>query len=394
LLALLIYRSKIFLTSEFTYTHLSPLFQQQLSQLLPLYLNQQKEEQKNMLALLFEEKFRQMIEKNAHNNQSLLEKFGHLQQNVGQELFNMSEKINLNVDQKLLLINNKVQESLNTGFKNNNETFQGLIARLAKIDEAQKKIEMLSTNVVSLQDVLTDKKSRGIFGEVQLHQILSKVFGEKNDAVYKLQFTLSNHLTVDSMLFLPKPTGNLAVDSKFPLENYRRMYDSMLSDEERKLATKEFKGNVKKHIDDISRKYIIAGETSEQAIMFLPAEAIFAEIHAYHPDIIEYAQEKKVWPASPTTFMAMLTTIQVVLNNIERSKYTHVIHQELNKLSDEFGRYKKRWDSLASHIETVSKDVSEIRTTTDKITNRFHKISNVKFDDYITQDKLDMINDE
>jgi DNA recombination protein RmuC len=161
------------------------------------------------------------------------------------------------------------------------------------------------------------------------------------------------------------------------------MFDSSLSEMEKKEVTRDFKGNLKKHIDDISSKYIIKDETADQAVLFLPAEAIFAELYAYHGDVIEYAHQKRVWITSPTTFMAMLTTVQVVLNNIERSKYTNVIHQELNKLADEFSRYKKRWDNLATHIETVSKDVKEIHTTTEKITTRFNQISDVKIDNLL-----------
>jgi DNA recombination protein RmuC len=292
----------------------------------------------------------------------------------------MNEKMTKDMQVKLDEISDRVRENLDQGFKKTNETFNSVIERLAKIDEAQKKIESLSTNVVSLQDILTDKKSRGIFGEVQLNQILSSVFGDKNDKVYKLQHKLSNNSQCDSILFLPEPTGSIVVDSKFPLENFRRMFDVNFTDLERKEFAKDFKINLKKHIDDISSKYIIAGETADQAILFLPAEAIFAEIYAYHSDIIEYAQTKKVWLTSPTTFMAMITTIQVVIQNIERSKYTNIIHQELNKLAEEFSRYKKRWDNLASHIDTVSKDVKEIHVTTEKITSRFGQISNVQID--------------
>jgi DNA recombination protein RmuC len=236
---------------------------------------------------------------------------------------------------------------------------------------------------VSLQDVLTDKKSRGIFGEVQLHQILSSVFGDKNDNIYKMQFTLSTGAICDSILFMPGAMGNIVIDSKFPLENYRKMIDLNFTELERKEFTKEFKINVKKHVNDISEKYIIPGETTDQAILFLPAEAIFAEINAYHHDIISHAQSKRVWLVSPTTFMATLTTIQVVIQNVERSKYTNIIHQELNKLGDEFGRYKVRWDKLAQHIDTVSKDVKDIHTTTEKLTNRFGQISNVEIDHLI-----------
>jgi DNA recombination protein RmuC len=292
----------------------------------------------------------------------------------------MNEKINKDLQLKLNEISDRVKENLDQGFKKTNETFNNVVERLAKIDEAQKKIESLSANVVSLQDVLTDKKSRGIFGEVQLTQVLNAVFGDKNDKVFQLQYKLPNGTICDSIIFLPEPTGSLVVDSKFPLENFRRMFDASYTDAERKEFVKDFKTNLKKHIDDIATKYIIRDVTADQAVLFLPAEAIFAELYAYHGDIIEYAHQRKVWITSPTTFMAMITTVQVVLNNIERSKYTNVIHQELNRLADEFSRYKKRWDALASHIDTVSKDVKEIHITTGKITDRFEHISEVKID--------------
>ncbi len=306
-----------------------------------------------------------------------------MREKMALELTNTNEKLTKSMQDKLNEISDRVRENLDQGFKKTNETFTSVIERLAKIDEAQKKIESLSTNVVSLQDVLTDKKSRGIFGEVQLHQILSSVFGEKNDNVYKLQYSLSTGVICDSIIFMPGTMGNIVVDSKFPLENYRKMIDLNFTELERKEFTKEFKANVKKHINDISEKYIIHGETTDQAILFLPAEAIFAEINAYHHDIISHAQGKRVWLVSPTTFMATLTTIQVVIQNVERSKYTNIIHQELNKLGEEFGRYKIRWDKLAQHIDNVSKDVKDIHTTTEKITNRFGQISNVQIDNLI-----------
>ncbi len=290
------------------------------------------------------------------------------------EMSLQSEKLTEKVESKLNDISQKVQESLSDGLKQTTKTFVGIMERLGRIDEAQKKIEQLSTNVVSLQDVLTDKKTRGIFGEVQLTQLLVSVFGEGKNCPYALQQTLSNRAIADAVLFLPDPIGTIAVDSKFPLENYRRLVDPRLAPTERKEAATKFKKNVKKHIDDIAGKYILEGETSDQAILFLPAEAIFAEIHAHHPELIEHAQKKRVWCTSPTTFMAVLTTLQVTLNNMERSKYADVIHQELEKLGREFVRYRDRWNKLAQHIETVSKDVKEIHVTTDKISERFGEI--------------------
>jgi len=385
----------------------------QLEVIIQQRFENQKEVTRLQVSEIIEEKFKRITGEQSKTSQDLIEKFGNFQhvltqqlvavnekltqemvgmnnkmtvelvgmkEKMAQELVVMNEKITKSMQEKLNEISDRVRENLDQGFKKTNETFTSVIERLAKIDEAQKKIESLSTNVVSLQDILTDKKSRGIFGEVQLNQILHSVFGDKNDKVYKIQHKLSNGTICDSILFLPEPTGNIVVDSKFPLENFRRMFDLNFTELERREFSKDFKVNLKKHIDDISHKYIIPGETTDQAILFLPAEAIFAEIYAYHSDIIDYAQTRKVWLTSPTTFMAMITTIQVVIQNIERSKYTNVIHQELNKLADEFGRYKKRWDNLATHIDTVSKDVKEIHTTTEKITTRFSQISEVKID--------------
>ena len=311
------------------------------------------------------------------NNQGLTLNINRFKDEFKKSVNDDFEALNRKIEGRLDLMNAKVEERLAKGFEETTKTFGSVLERLGKIDEAQKKIEALSSNVVSLQDILTDKKSRGIFGEVQLYQILASVFGEKNDRTYQKQYKLSNNTMVDAMLFTPEPIGNIAIDSKFPLENYRKMYDSELTNEERINARKEFVGNLKKHIDDISEKYIIRNETSDQAIMFLPAEAIFAEINAYHTDVIDYAYRKNVRIASPTTLISVLTTIQMILTNIEREKYASVIQEELGKLHEEFGRYEKRWKALEKDIEKVTKDVKEITTTSNKISKRFTEISNV-----------------
>lgn len=299
---------------------------------------------------------------------------------VNQQLQADFAKLNERIEFNLLRINDKVNERLDQSFNKTNETFQNILVRLAKIDEAQKKIESLSTDIVSLQNLLSDKKSRGTFGEVQLYQIMASVFGEKNDRIYETQYKLSNGTIVDAMLHAPLPMGDLPIDSKFPLENYQRMMDRTLGESERQMAEKQFKQDVKKHIDDIFNKYVTPEETADQAVLFLPAEAIFAEINAYHPDLVAYSQRKRVWLVSPTTFMSTLTTIQVILNNLERDQHALVIQQELNKLGDEFKRYKERWDKLSKHIDNVSKDVKEIHITTEKIGTRFDAISNVELD--------------
>lgn len=309
---------------------------------------------------------------------TLIKELSSFKNDTKDDLHNNFDKLNEKIDYRLNLINEKVNERLDVNFEKTNKTFQNVLERLSKIDEAQKKIDNLSSDIVSLQSVLTDKKSRGIFGEVNLKHIMSNVFGEKNDKIYKLQHLLPNGTIVDCALFAPEPLGLIGIDSKFPLENYQIMVDKSIDENKRKEATKQFKNDMKKHIDDISSKYIIEGVTNDQAILFLPAEAIFAEINAYHQDIIDYSYNKKVWITSPTTLISTLTTLQIIIKNLERDKYASVIQKELSLLSSEFVRYKERWDKLSKSIDTVSKDVKEIHTTTDKITKRFNSINQVE----------------
>lgn len=308
---------------------------------------------------------------------NVIKELGEFKSGVSTNLNNDFEKLNDRIEHKLNMINDHVNERLDVNFEKTNKTFISVLERLSKIDEAQKKIDSLSTDILSLQSILTDKKTRGIFGEVNLKHILVSVFGENNDKIYKLQYTFETGVIADCVLFAPEPLGMVAIDSKFPLDNYRLMIDKKAGIVERQNAEKNFKSDVKKHIDAIASKYIIKGVTSNQAIMFLPAEAIFAELNAYHPDIIEYAYKKRVWLASPTTLMSTLTTIELVIKNIEKDKYTSVIHEELNKLSVDFKRYKERWDKLSRSIDAVSRDANDIHITTDKISKRFDAINNV-----------------
>jgi len=308
---------------------------------------------------------------------------------LAESLTNNFNTLTKRIDDNLNNINKRVDERLNEGFEKTNKTFANILERLSKIDEAQKKIDSLSTNIVSLQDILTDKKSRGTFGEIQLNNILISIFGEGNDKIFQIQKKLSNGNITDAVVYIPEPVGTLCIDSKFPLENYQRMIDKNISEFERTQAEREFKINIKKHINDISSKYIISGETSEQAVMFIPAEAIFAEINAYHQDLIDYANSKKVWLASPTTLMSVLSTVQVILKNMEREKYSSIIHSELNKLGEEFKRYKTRWDALAKDIKKVSDDVEHINITSNKIEKKFNSISMVEIDN----ENIDFIDD-
>ena len=308
---------------------------------------------------------------------STVKELGEFKNDINKNINDDFNKLNDRIDERFRIINEKVNERLDQNFEKTNKTFTSVLERISKIDEAQKKIESLSKDIVSLQSVLTDKKSRGIYGEINLKHILVNVFGENQDRIYKLQYTFENGTIADSVLFAPEPLGTIAIDSKFPLENYEIMVDKNNDEQTRLQAMKGFKSDVKKHIDAISSKYIIPGVTADNAIMFLPAEAIFAEINAYHRDLIDYSYQKKVWITGPTTLISTLTTIQVILKNVERDKYTKVIHDELRLLDDEFGRYRERWDKLSRSIDTVSKEVKELNTTSDKISKHFNAINQV-----------------
>lgn len=330
------------------------------------------------------------------NESNITERLGRFETNITKEIaeFKIGFSKNLNndftnlnekIEERLIKINEKVNSRLDENFERTNKTFMSVLERLSKIDEAQKKIETLSGDIVSLQGILTDKKSRGTFGEVNLYNILVSVFGENNEKMYSTQHKFDNGNIADAVIYAPEPLGIVAIDSKFPLENYQNMLNRNISKLEREMYEKKFKADVKKHIDDIRNKYIIPGVTSNQAFMFLPAEAVFAELNAYHQDIIEYAYKNKVWITSPTTLMSMLTVVQTVVKNMERDKYAVIIQKELQALSVEFGRYKERWDSLQRSIEKVSKDVKEVNVTTEKISNKFESINKVEVDKFLNK---------
>jgi len=305
----------------------------------------------------------------------------NLEQNklINNELMKFEDKIIQNMEIKFSQINTKVQDKLESNFKKTDETFTNIIERIAHIDEAQHKLEKLSTNLISLEDILTDKKSRGVFGEISMYNILNNVFGEKT-GIYAKQYKLSNGTIVDAVLNCPNPLGLLPIDSKFPLENYRVMVDNNSSESELKNATTLFKNNMKEHILAIHNKYIIPGETSDNAVLFLPSEAVFAEINARHNDIIDFANKNKVWITSPSTLVAFLNNLQMMLVNIERDKYAVIIANELEKLKLEFSRYNSRWEKLIKDINNVSKDAKDIHITSNKITKKFNDISSVNLD--------------
>jgi DNA recombination protein RmuC len=271
------------------------------------------------------------------------------------------------VDARLNEIGGKVNERLEEGFKKTNETFVSVMTRLQTIDEAQKKIDALATNVVSLQNLLGSKSSRGALGERQLEDIVRNALPE---SVFEFQYTFASGARADCVLKLPEPTGLIAVDSKFPLENYERM----ISEGADRVTPGVFKSDVKRHVDAIASKYIIPGVTTNGAVMFCPAESVFAEIHAHHRDLVEYAQQRCVWIVSPTTLMAVLNTARAVLKDVETRRQIHIIKDELGKLGREFGRFDERMKKLADHIRQAHDDAKDVAITSRKISDKFAAI--------------------
>jgi len=302
---------------------------------------------------------------------SLTQDLGQSREAMAQKLAEATQALTAKVEERLEQISGKVSERLDEGFKKTNETFISVIQRLATIDEAQKKIEGLTGSVVSLQELLGDKRSRGAFGEVQLEALVRNVMPP---SAFEMQYTLSNGNRADCVLKLPDPTGLVAVDSKFPLENYHKMFDSEANAADRALAQKAFKLDVRRHVDAIAGKYILPNETSDGAVMFVPAEAVFAEIHAYHADVVDYAISRRVWIVSPTTLMAVLNTARAVLKDVETRKQVHVIQEALVRLGADFRRFDERMKKLADHIRMAHQDAEEVQTSSRKISQQFSRI--------------------
>src|SRR5690554_33921 len=284
-----------------------------------------------------------------------------------------------NINNQFETITNKVNTNINESFKKTDQTFVNVVERLTKIDEQNKNINKLSTEVLTLNNILTDKSTRGTFGEVQLNKLLESVLG-KNKELYEIQKTLSNNKKADAVIYAPKPLGMISIDSKFPLENYQKMIDHNLTKEEQDKHKKLFNGDLKKHIKDIKDKYIITNETANQAIMFIPAESIYLELVSNYIEVINYAYNNNIWITSPTTLISTLTIIETVNNSVKQNEQTSLLVEELKYLANEFRKYKERWEQITRRIEGLNKDINELNITNNYIYNKFKEIEQGKLD--------------
>lgn len=274
-------------------------------------------------------------------------------------IFSQFKYLTENVNQAIENLNSKLDNKLTQNTEKNHQTFTDIVKRLAIIDTAQNRLTDLSKDVIDLQSIFKDKKSRGAFGEIQLNYLIENMLPREN---YELQYKLSTSAICDCALKLPQPTGLLCVDSKFPLESYQKDLKS------------QFKIDIKKHLTDIADKYIISNETANYAIMFLPSEAIFAEIHSNYPELIDLSHKLRVYIASPTTMMAIITTASSVIKDNATFKQINVIKEHLVALDKDFDRFMDRMDKLARDIDKVHADRVNVEISAKKISSRFKKI--------------------
>ncbi|TQV83265.1 DNA recombination protein RmuC [Denitrobaculum tricleocarpae] len=259
-----------------------------------------------------------------------------------------------------------------------NQTALGALGeRLAVIDQAQKNITELSSQVVGLQDILANKQARGAFGEVQLSDIVTSILPP---SAYSFQATIGENRRVDCLLHLPNPPGSIAIDSKFPLESYQALQEAK-DDAASLQARRTFVADVRKHVKDIAERYIVAGETAESALMFLPSEAVYAELHANFRNVVEDSYRARVWIVSPTTLMATLNTVRAVLKDVRMREQAGVIQSEVQKMMLDVGRLDDRVDKLQRHFQQADRDIRDIRTSADKITKRGERIEELQLED-------------
>ena len=285
------------------------------------------------------------------------------------------------MDEKLLAVTKSVGEGLHETTVKTNATLTDLRERLAKIDVAQQKISSLSEQVVSLQEVLSNKQARGAFGEIQLNDLVSSILPPN---AYSFQYLLSNGKKADCMLKLPNPPGSIVIDAKFPLESYYALRKAS-NDREKVEAERFFKASVLKHIKDISEKYIIPNETAESALMFLPSEAIYAELHANFIEVVESSYKAKVWIVSPTTLMATLNTVRAVLKDAHMREQAGIIQKEVGVLMDDIARLDERVENLSKHFKQAGDDIDSIKISSGKIYRRIQKIEDIELGEGNTQ---------
>ena len=278
------------------------------------------------------------------------------------------------LDERLDGVTHRLGEGLERSAARTAETLGDLKKHLDVLDKAQRNIAELSGHVVGLQDILANKQARGAFGELQLHDLVRSALPP---SAYEFQATLSNNRRADCLIRLPNPPGPIVVDAKFPLESYRALR-SAEDEAARTAAAQSFARDILKHVGDIADRYIVPGETAESALMFLPAEAVYAELHANFPGALEQSFRRRVWIVSPTTLMATLNTVRAVLQDARMREQAGVVQREVQALLKDVLRLDDRVSKLHRHFDQAGEDMRQIRISTDKVIKRGEIIENVR----------------
>ena len=333
---------------------------------------------KTNIKLSVSEEMNKILEQNGKSSEVNNEKLERFQKNITESLATRFDALNKQIDDKLIEINKKVDEKLAEGFKTTGETMAQVRERLQAIDTAQKNIEELSKDVFSLRGVLEGNQYRGKYGEYQLSMVLHNVFGDTTGC-YQEQYTMKkvkdgDDVRADAVVFMPEPNKMICVDSKFPFQDYKNIFETDIPEEKERL-TKEFGNAVKKHITAIKDKYIVEGKTAPEALMFIPNDGVFAFVHHDLQDVVEYAREKKVILTSPSTLPAILVTINMVRIEAERAKNVRIISKQLAILGKQFELFAKEWESFSKQLETASRTREKLDTRVNRITSKFDAIS-------------------
>ena len=290
------------------------------------------------------------------------------------------------MEERLAKVQLQINENLSHSSRRTAQSLGDLQQRLSTIDKAQEKITKLSGDVLSLQDILSNKQTRGAFGEIQLTDIVSKALPSDG---FELQATLSTGKRADCLIKLPNPPGPIVIDSKFPLEAYEALRNAS-SETETSSAVRLFRTSVRKHIKDISEKYIVEGETADGAILFLPSEAVYAELHANFSDLVREGFSARVWIVSPTTCMATLNTMRAILKDARMREQAGAIRNELTLLYQDIDRLGVRVESLDRHFNQAAKDISDIKISADKAGRRAKRLDNFDFEE-ISNENLEKV---
>ena len=346
--------------------------------MLQQQLNSLTDQLKINIKLSVSEEINKVLEQTTKSNELNNEKLERFQNGITESLNKRFDALNKQIDDKLIEINKKVDEKLAEGFKTTGETMAQVRERLQAIDAAQKNIEELSKDVVSLRGVLEGNQTRGQYGEYQLSMVLHNVFGDTTGC-YQEQYTMKkvkdgDDVRADAVVFMPEPNKMICIDSKFPFQDYQRIFETE-SQEEKERLTKEFGNAVKKHITVIKDKYIVEGKTAPEALMFIPNDGVFAFIHQNLDDVIEYARSKKVILTSPSTLPAILVTINMVRIEVERSKNAEEINRHLQRLAKDFEMFGREWESFSNALDRTTKTRESLDHRVGKITNKFQAIS-------------------